>query len=78
MGQTTENFGTRVGRHLRGEHSDTLAYRILDPFEVAEMELWPLEEAPSDLEQEDPAHLSEAELPELHRFDLVSEGLRED
>lgn len=47
VGQTTENFGTRVGRHLRGQRSDTLAYRILDPFEVAEMELWPLEEARS-------------------------------
>ncbi|MGC1206430.1 MAG: GIY-YIG nuclease family protein [Ornithinimicrobium sp.] len=45
VGQTTEDFGTRVGRHLRGQRSDTLAYRILDPFEVAEMELWPLEKA---------------------------------
>lgn len=47
VGQTTEDFGTRVGRHLRGQRSDTLAYRILDPFEVAEMELWPLESARS-------------------------------
>lgn len=45
VGQTTEDFGTRIGRHLRGQRSDTLAYRILDPFEVAEMELWPLESA---------------------------------
>lgn len=43
VGQTTENFATRVGRHLRGQRSDTLAYRILDPFEVAEMELYPVE-----------------------------------
>lgn len=43
VGQTTEDFGTRVGRHLRGQRSDTLAYRILDPFEVAEMELHPVE-----------------------------------
>lgn len=43
VGQTTEDFATRVGRHLRGQRSDTLAYRILDPFEVAEMELYPLE-----------------------------------
>lgn len=43
VGQTTEDFGTRVGRHLRGQRSDTLAYRILDPFEVAEMELYPVE-----------------------------------
>lgn len=43
VGQTKEDFATRVGRHLRGQRSDTLAYRILDPFEVAEMQLWPAE-----------------------------------
>ena len=41
--QTTEDFATRIGRHLRGQRSDTIAYRILDPFEVAEMELFPAE-----------------------------------
>lgn len=40
VGQTTEDFGTRIGRHLRGQRSDTLAYRILDPFEVAEVEFF--------------------------------------
>lgn len=44
VGQTTEAFGIRVGRHLTGQRSDTLAYRILDPFEVAEMELYPTED----------------------------------
>lgn len=43
VGQTTEDFATRVGRHLRGQRSDTLAYRILDPFEVANMVLYPAE-----------------------------------
>lgn len=43
VGQTSESFGSRIGRHLRGQRSDTLAYRILDPFEVAEMELYPTE-----------------------------------
>ena len=43
VGQTWEDFGTRIGRHLRGQRSDTLAYRILDPFEVAEIELFPAE-----------------------------------
>lgn len=45
VGQTKEDFGTRVGRHLTGQRTDTLAYRILDPFEVAEMQLWPYQEA---------------------------------
>lgn len=43
VGQTTENLGTRIGRHLRGQRSDTIAYRILDPFEVAEVEMYPTE-----------------------------------
>ncbi|PPA56705.1 excinuclease ABC subunit C [Micromonospora chalcea] len=43
VGQTTESFGSRVGRHMTGQRSDTLAYRILDPFEVAELEFWPAE-----------------------------------
>ncbi len=47
VGQTWEDFGTRVGRHLRGQRTDTLAYRILDPFEVAEIELFPAENARS-------------------------------
>ncbi|MEN2738810.1 GIY-YIG nuclease family protein [Microbacterium sp. X-17] len=51
VGQTSENFATRIGRHLRGQRSDTLAYRILDPFEVAEMELFPLEELRKDPEK---------------------------
>ncbi|WP_181420697.1 GIY-YIG nuclease family protein [Curtobacterium sp. MCPF17_046] len=45
VGQTWEQFGTRVRRHLTGQRSDTLAYRILDPFEVASMELFPAENA---------------------------------
>ncbi|MGL4339409.1 MAG: GIY-YIG nuclease family protein [Rhodoglobus sp.] len=44
VGQTWENFGTRIGRHLRGQRSDTLAYHILDPFEVAEVEFYPVED----------------------------------
>lgn len=48
VGQTWEDFGTRIGRHLRGQRTDTLAYRILDPFEVADMELYPLEHLRDD------------------------------
>ena len=43
VGQSTRSFSDRIGRHLTGQRSDTLAYRILDPFEVAKMELYPLE-----------------------------------
>ncbi|WP_330440570.1 GIY-YIG nuclease family protein [Micromonospora sp. NBC_00821] len=43
VGQTWAKFSERIGRHLTGQRTDTLAYRILDPFEVAEVELWPTE-----------------------------------
>jgi hypothetical protein len=51
VGQTTEKFGIRIGRHLTGQRSDTLAYRILDPFEVAAMELYPVEDLRADPEK---------------------------
>jgi len=42
VGQTKEGLRTRVGRHLTGQRSDAVAMRILDVFEVAEIEMWPL------------------------------------
>lgn len=41
VGQTSEGFQVRIGRHLTGQRSDTVAYRILDPFEVAAVEFYP-------------------------------------
>ncbi|MFI5835027.1 GIY-YIG nuclease family protein [Micromonospora sp. NPDC051300] len=51
VGQTVESFGSRVGRHMTGQRSDTLAYRILDPFEVAKLQLWPAEHLRGDSEK---------------------------
>ncbi|WP_233284412.1 GIY-YIG nuclease family protein [Prescottella equi] len=42
VGQTNERLRTRVRRHLTNQRTDAVAMRILDVFEVAEMELWPL------------------------------------
>lgn len=42
VGQTNERLRTRVRRHLTNQRTDAVAMRILDIFEVAEMELWPL------------------------------------
>lgn len=42
VGQTNEKLRTRVRRHLTNQRTDAVAMRILDVFEVAEMELWPL------------------------------------
>ncbi|MCY3921908.1 MAG: GIY-YIG nuclease family protein [Chloroflexi bacterium] len=41
VGQTYENIANRIGRHLTGQRTDAVAKRILDPFEVAEIAIWP-------------------------------------
>lgn len=42
VGQTNERLRTRVRRHLTNQRTDAVAMRILDVFEVAELEMWPL------------------------------------
>ncbi len=41
VGQTTEKIRTRIRRHLTNQRTDAVAMRVLDPFEVAEVEMWP-------------------------------------
>lgn len=42
IGQTNEQLRVRVRRHLTNQRTDAVAMRVLDVFEVAELELWPL------------------------------------
>lgn len=42
VGQTNEQLRTRVRRHLTNQRTDAVAMRVLDVFEVAELQLWPL------------------------------------
>lgn len=42
VGQTNEQLRVRVQRHLTNQRTDAVAMRILDIFEVAEIEIWPL------------------------------------
>lgn len=42
VGQTAEGVAGRVGRHLTGQRSDAVAKFVLDPFEVADVEVWTL------------------------------------
>jgi hypothetical protein len=42
VGQTWELLSGRVRRHLTNQRTDAVAMRVLDVFEVAEIELWPL------------------------------------
>jgi hypothetical protein len=44
VGQTNESLRQRIGRHLTNQRTDAVAMNVLDPFEVAEIEVWPLRE----------------------------------
>jgi hypothetical protein len=49
VGQTNERLRTRIRRHLTNQRTDAVAMSVLDPFEVFEIEVWPLpllQEAP--------------------------------
>ena len=43
VGQTAEKLRARIGRHLTNQRTDAVAMNVLDPFEVAEIEVWPLD-----------------------------------
>lgn len=40
--QTNEKLRTRIRRHLTNQRTDAVAMSVLDPFEVYEIEIWPL------------------------------------
>jgi hypothetical protein len=42
VGQTKERLGTRIRRHLTNQRTDAVAMSVLDPYEVLEIEVWPL------------------------------------
>lgn len=42
VGQTNEMVRTRIRRHLTNQRTDAVAMSVLDPFEVFEIEIWPL------------------------------------
>ena len=41
VGQTKEKLRTRIRRHLTNQRTDAVAMKVLDPFEVADIEMWP-------------------------------------
>src|SRR5713101_5735520 len=53
VGQTEEMVRSRIGRHLTNQRTDAVAMNVLDPFEVAEIEVWPLyaEDVKGDIER---------------------------
>lgn len=42
VGRTNEMLRTRIRRHLTNQRTDAVAMSVLDPFEVYEIEVWPL------------------------------------
>ena len=61
VGQTNERLRTRVRRHLTNQRTDAVAMRILDVFEVAELELRPLWEFEDVTKKGDPHRFREAQ-----------------
>ncbi len=41
VGRTAEQLRVRIRRHLTNQRTDAVAMSVLDPFEVAEVEMWP-------------------------------------
>ena len=41
VGQTSEKLRVRIRRHLTNQRTDAVAMKVLDPFEVADLEMWP-------------------------------------
>lgn len=41
VGRTVEKLRGRIRRHLTNQRTDAVAMSVLDPFEVAEIEMWP-------------------------------------
>lgn len=42
VGQTAEQLRARIRRHLTNQRTDAVAMNVLDPFEVADIEMWPM------------------------------------
>lgn len=58
VGQTEEQLRVRIRRHLTNQRTDAVAMSVLDPFEVADIEVWPIY----------PEKTGKKDLPEIRRF----------
>lgn len=60
VGRTRESLRTRIRRHLTNQRTDAVAMSVLDPFEVADIEMWPFWDMPaSTTEVDDILHRAE-------------------
>jgi hypothetical protein len=72
VGQTYEKIRGRVGRHLTNQRTDAVAMNVLDPFEVAEIEIWPLDDAIQSL----PATVSKKEYLDKAEYTVFCQVLK--
>lgn len=70
VGQTYEKIRTRIRRHLTNQRTDAVAMNVLDPFEVADIEMWPFFEL-EDLDAKDPRIRSTLDSAEYTVFQKV-------
>jgi GIY-YIG catalytic domain len=61
VGKTVESLRGRIGRHLTGRRSDAVAKFVLDPFEVLDIEVWPMFEVQACTTAEQKAFVDAAE-----------------
>lgn len=59
VGQSEERLRTRIRRHLTNQRTDAVAMNVLDPFEVADVEVYPLYELESAQPRENKKALKE-------------------
>lgn len=65
VGQTNEMLRTRIRRHLTNQRTDAVAMSVLDPFEVFEVEVWPLPQFQTTDKKD---HAARAHLDALERL----------
>lgn len=73
VGQTKEKLRVRIRRHLTNQRTDAVAMNVLDPFEVFEIEMWPL----WDLEKRKKKDLDAIETLNKAEFTVYQRVLRQ-
>lgn len=72
VGQTGEQLRIRILRHLTNQRTDAVAMNVLDPFEVAEIEMWPLWELEDETKEVANQRLNAAEYTVFQRVLAMS------
>lgn len=73
VGQTNERLRVRIRRHLTNQRTDAQAMGVLDIFEVAELEMWPLWEFESRARSDGEARA----LLDACEFTVYSQAIRD-